>query len=61
MELHPKEIVLWISFSALIIILIWERIGAVWLSTPPTNYNQLIKGLLMLVAVLLDMSNRKKS
>ena len=27
----------------------------------PTNYNQLIKGLLMLVAVLLDMSNRKKS
>lgn len=27
----------------------------------PTNYNQLVKGLLMLVAVLLDMSNRKKS
>ena len=27
----------------------------------PTNYNQLITGLLMLVAVLLDMSNRKKS
>ena len=26
----------------------------------PTNYNQLVKGLLMLVAVLLDMSNRKK-
>lgn len=27
----------------------------------PTNFNQLIKGLLMLVAVLLDVSNRKKS
>lgn len=26
----------------------------------PTNYNQLVKGLLMLIAVLLDMSNRKK-
>lgn len=27
----------------------------------PTNYNQLVKGLLMIIAVLLDTSNRKKS
>ena len=26
----------------------------------PTNYNQLVKGLLMLIAVLLDISNRTK-
>ena len=27
----------------------------------PTNYNQLVKGLLMIIAVLLDTSNRKKA
>ena len=27
----------------------------------PTSYNQLVKGLLMVVAVLLDISNRKKN